>query len=136
MTFEDWVKLLASVGVFLGGLAGCGWLGNFTYKAFFGGEERRANAAVAITGAAKQLVDELQEEVSAARIESRLAREETKAARIETKIAREETASAREEIEILRRNISEMRRLTDSEITRLKRENAELTQRLANGRTL
>jgi hypothetical protein len=134
VTLEDAVKLIAALGMFLGGLAGCGWIGKTIYTAIFGGDERRANAAVAITGAAKQLVDELQEEVSAARVESRLAREETKAARAETKIARDETASAREEIEILRRNISEMRRLTELEISRLKRENAQLAAQLANGR--
>lgn len=131
---KELTDVLTSVGAILAGLAGCGWLGTALWKTFFGGEERRANAAVAITTSAKQLVDELQEEVSAARAESRLAREETKAARAETKIARDETAQAREEIEILRRNISEMRRLTELEIARLRRENAELTSRLANGR--
>ena len=124
--------LLTAIATVLAGLGGLGWVVTAIWRVITG--QRSTNAAIAITGAAKVMVDELQEEVSEARAESRLAREETKAARAETKIARNETAAAREEIEILRRNISEMRRLTDSEITRLKRENAELTQRLANGR--
>ena len=124
--------LLTAIGAVLAGLAGCAWIANAIWRTVTG--QQSTNQAVALTGAAKGMVDELQEEVQAARDESRLAREETRAARAETKIARDETASAREEIEILRRNISEMRRLTELEISRLKRENADLLQRL-NGRT-
>lgn len=133
MKLADLLPVLTAFGVLAGGLAGCGWIGTTVYRMFFGGEERRANAAIALTGAAKVLVDELQEEVAAARAESRLARAETKAAREETAAARRETATAREEVELLRRNVNEMRHLTELEIARLKKENAELRQQL-NGR--
>lgn len=124
---------LTAIATVIAALGGAGWIFNFAWRAITG--QRSTNQALAITGAAKVMVDELQEEVKDARAESRLAREETKAARAETQLARDETAAAREEIEILRRNISEMRRLTEAEIARLKRENAELLQRIANGHT-
>lgn len=116
---------ITAIGALLAGLAGCSWLFMAAWRLFTG--ERSTNAAIALTGAAKIMVDELQEEVSAARAESRLAR-------VETRTARDETAAARSETELLRREIAELRRLTGAEIDRLRAENAELSRQIANGR--
>ncbi len=112
-------ETVTAIGALLAGLAGCAWIGDTVWRAITG--QRSTNQASAITGAAKVLVDELQEEV--------------REARLETRYARKETAAAREEVEILRRNIGELRRLTGEEITRLKTENAELLRQIANGRS-
>lgn len=125
------IDILAAVGAMLAGLAGCGWIGNAIFKGIFGGEERRANAIVAVTGAAKVMIDELQEEARDARKESQAAREETRAAREETRAARFETRAARGETEELRQQINELRRLTDAEIARYKNENASLIRQVA-----
>jgi hypothetical protein len=118
-------SIVTTVGALLAGVAGCSWLVLALWRLITG--ERAGNAAISITGAAKLMVDELQEEVHAARAESRLAREETRQARAET-------AAARDETEMLRRDIAELRRLTGLEIERLRAENGELVRRLANGR--
>lgn len=99
--------LFTSLGALFAGLAGCGWIGTTLWKTFFGGEERRANAAMALTGAAKLMVDELQEEVRAAREEMHMARKET---------------------DELRKQIREMRRLTDEEISQLRAHVAALRE--------
>lgn len=102
-----WTEILTAVGALAAGLAGCSWIATALWKALFGGEERRANAAVALTGAAKLMVDELQEEVRAARLETKAAREET---------------------EELRTLLREMRRLADEEIIQLRAQVAVLKQ--------
>lgn len=106
MTAGEWVT---AVGAILAGVGGLGWLGKALHSAVFGGEVRRANAAVALTGAAKVMVDELQEEVHAARSEARAARAETAE---------------------LRKEIAELRRLTSEEISRLRTENLALRMQL------
>lgn len=111
--------ILTSIGALMAGLGGLSWLATAIWRFFFGGEERRANAALAWTGATKIIVDELQEEVRAARAEARASRTETQAARGET--------------EALRQALDELRRLTDQKIHRLEAENAELLRRISNG---
>lgn len=101
------VNTVTAVAAGIAAIGGLSALANVLYRVFFGGPERAANTAVALTGAAKLMVDELQEEVHAARDETRQARAETHA---------------------LRAEINELRELTSKELARLRAENHSLRQ--------
>lgn len=92
-------ELITAIAALIGAVAGCSLLIKAIWRALHGGEERRANAVEKLTASAARMVDELQEEVKAARTETQKAREET---------------------EELRNLIREMRRLTDEEIGHLR----------------